>query len=114
MAINAARPRAMTDGSQTGIVDTSVTVTEGDLLKYDSTKKMYVPANATSFALSSFANDLNIISLADVNSAIDAHAVASGGGGEVDLSTYATDAEVSALFTAYVPVVDYANVTNTP
>ena len=26
MAINAARPRAMTDGSQTGIVDTSVTV----------------------------------------------------------------------------------------
>ena len=114
MAINAARPRAMTDGSQTGIVDTKMSVTDGDLLKYDAAKKMYVPASSSTFSLSSFANDLNIISLADVNLAIDAHVVASANGGAVDLSSYATDAEVQSLFAAYIPVIDYTNVTNTP
>lgn len=114
MAINAARPRAMTDGSQTGIVDTSMAVTHGDLLKYDSTKKMYVPTSTSIFSLSDFVNDLNIISLADVNSAIDSHAIASSGNGTIELSSYVTDAEVQQLFTDYVPVIDYANVTNTP
>jgi len=114
MAINAARPRAMTDGSQTGIVDTKMSVTDGDLLKYDAAKKMYVPASSSAFSLSGFVNDLNIISLADVNLAIDAHAVASANGGAVDLSSYATDAEVQSLFAAYIPVIDYTNVTNTP
>jgi len=114
MAINAARPRAMTDGSQTGIVDTSMAVTHGDLLKYDSTKKMYVPTSTSIFSLSDFVNDLNIISLADVNSAIDSHAIASSGNGTIELSSYVTDAEVQQLFTDYVPVIDYVNVTNTP
>jgi len=115
MAINAARPRAVTDGSQTGIVDTEMPVTHGDLLKYDASKKMYIPAPSGAFSLSDFVNDINIISLADVNSAIDAHAIAGASNGDaIDLSSYATDAEVQSLFTAYVPVIDYTNVTNTP
>jgi len=115
MAINAARPRAVTDGSQSGIVDTEMRVTHGDLLKYDATKKMYVPASGNTFALSEFFNDLDVISLADVNSAIDAHAIAGASNGDaIDLSSYATDAQVQSLFAAYVPVVDYTNVTNTP
>ena len=56
MAINAARPRAVTDGSQTGIVDTEMPVTHGDLLKYDASKKMYIPASGNTFALSDFVN----------------------------------------------------------
>jgi len=108
MAISAAGPRATTDGSQTGIVDTSLSVSHGDLLKYDVTKQMYVPINAAALPLSSFDNDLGVISLADINlSSLD--------GSNIDLVSYIKTTEVMALLDAYVPpLVDYVNILNTP
>ena len=114
MAINAVRPRATTDGSQQGIVDTTMPVTTGDMLVYDSLKNMYVPSTTSALTLGSFNNDLGFLSLAEVNAAIDANAVASVGG-VIDLAAYIKTVEVEALFTAYVPpLVDYANILNTP
>lgn len=114
MAINAVRPRATLDGSQQGIVDTSMPVTTGDMLVYDASKKMYVPSTSSALTLGSFNNDLGFLSLAEVNAAIDANAVASVGG-VIDLAAYIKTVEVEALFTAYVPpLVDYANILNTP
>ena len=114
MAINAVRPRATLDGSQQGIVDTTMPVTTGDMLVYDSLKNMYVPSTTSALTLGSFNNDLGFLSLAEVNAAIDANAVASVGG-VIDLAAYIKTVEVEALFTAYVPpLVDYANILNTP
>ena len=116
MAINARVPQATMDGTQTGIVDTSMPSVQGDFLTYDASKKMYVPVSSAALTLSRFTNDLDIISLAEVNAAIDASIVANAGvgGGEIDLSSYATDAEVAALFASYTHIVDYTEVTNTP
>jgi len=116
MAISATKPQATVDGSQTGIVDTSLPVTQGNLLTYDATRKMYVPTNAAALPLSSFDNDLDVISLAEVNSAIDASLVsASSNGGIIDLVSYIKTTEVMALLDAQVsPLVDYVNILNTP
>jgi hypothetical protein len=105
MAINAAFVGGTFEGSPV-LIDASVLISEGDLLRYDSATKSFVPASFS---------DLDIISLVDVNSAIDAHALATASnGGVIDLLSYATHVEVAALFDAYIPVIDYASVTNTP
>ena len=105
MAINAAFVGGTFDGSPV-LIDASVLVSEGDLLRYDSATKSFRPASFS---------DLDIISLVDVNSAIDAHALATASnGGVIDLLSYATHVEVAALFDAYIPDIDYASVTNTP
>lgn len=119
MAINAKTPQANLDSQQQqhGTIDTTVQTNHGDMLVYDINKRMYTPTATSVISLSNFRNDINSVTLSEVDEAINQALIDFQTGGTIDLSDYVTQTEVENMFDVYTPNIDltaYALKTDIP